>query len=282
MIREYCNLIVVDTEAEIPPVAAVSGHRQFVIALDTGRRVHAQGGNWVDVTGASGPQGDQGPQGPAGANGAAGAAGATGAQGPQGTQGPQGPQGIQGLTGDTGAAGAAGADGAQGPQGNAGAQGIQGAQGDPGAGFAASVKLTADLAAVTATALADATGLSFSLTANHYYAFEFWIRFQSAATTTGAQFAINAPANTYLVYRVETSLTAAAAGAPTMRTARAVNIGTASASVDAANADMLAIVKGIVRPTANGTLIVRQATEVAASGITVKAGSCGTLMDFGV
>ena len=50
MIREYCNLVVVDTEAEIPPVAAVGGHRQFVIALDTGRRVHAQGGNWVDVT----------------------------------------------------------------------------------------------------------------------------------------------------------------------------------------------------------------------------------------
>ncbi len=50
----------------------------------------------------------------------------------------------------------------------------------------------------------------------------------------------------------------------------------------AANADLLATIKGIVRPTANGTLIVRQATEIAASAVTVMAGSCGTLLDYGV
>lgn len=162
-----------------------------------------------------------------------------------------------------------------------GVDGAQGIQGNPGAGFAANVKLTADLTPVTATALDDAAGLSFALTANRYYSFEFLIRFQTAATTTGAQFAINAPANTYLVYQVATALTAAAAGAPTFRTARAVNVGTASASVDAINADLLATIKGIVRPTANGTLIVRQATEIAASAMTIKSGSCGWLMDFG-
>lgn len=162
-----------------------------------------------------------------------------------------------------------------------GVDGAQGIQGNPGAGFAANVKLTADLTPVTATALDDAAGLSFALTANRYYSFEFLIRFQTAATTTGAQFAINAPANTYLVYQVATALTAAAAGAPTTRTARAVNVGTASASADAANADLLATIKGVVRPTANGTLIVRQATEVASSAVTVKSGSCGWLMDFG-
>lgn len=231
MKREYCNLVVIDTEAELGEPAAMSGHRQLVIALDTGRRVHNQGGVWEDVVGSSGPQGPPGQD---------------------------------------------GADGADGQQ------GIQGVPGNPGAGFAASVKLTADLSAVTATALADATGLSFPLTAGHYYSFEFLIRFRSAATTTGAQFAINAPAYSHLVYQVATALTAAAAGAPTVRTARAVNIGTASASADAANADLLATIKGIVLPTADGTLVVRQATEIAGSGITVKAGSCGFLMDYGV
>lgn len=175
--------------------------------------------------------------------------------------------------------GPAGADSTvPGPKGD---KGDPGNSGTNGLGFGGTVRLAADLPAVTATALADAAGLSFALTAGRFYSFEFWIRFRSAATTTGAQFAINAPANTYLVYRVETSLTAAAAGAPTFRTARAVNVGTASASVDAANADMLCRITGMCNPSANGTLIVRQATEVAGSGITVKAGSCGVLMDYG-
>jgi hypothetical protein len=167
-------------------------------------------------------------------------------------------------------------------------QGIQGIQGDPGAngapgvGFGAVVKLSADLTPVTATTLADATGLSFTLTSGRFYSFQFWIRFSTAATTTGAQFAINAPANSYLVYRTETSLTAAAAGAPTFRTARAVNVGTASASVDAIGGDVLCVISGMVKPTAGGTLIVRQATEVSLSALTVKAGSCGVLYDYGV
>lgn len=143
------------------------------------------------------------------------------------------------------------------------------------------VKLSADATSTTATALSDVTGLSFSLTANRSYAFEFWVRFQSAATTTGAQYALNGPAATYFVYSVTTSLTGAAAGAPTVRMARAANVGVASASVDSANSDMLVLISGMIRPTADGTLIVRNATEVAASAITTKQGSCGVLYDFG-
>ncbi|MGH8235405.1 MAG: hypothetical protein ACREXP_00095 [Steroidobacteraceae bacterium] len=251
-------------------------------------------GSWRPMGGGGGA-GSQGPKGDTGAQGSPGADGATGPQGPPGADGAAGAtgsQGIQGIQGATGATGPAGADGAAGAAGSQGIQGIQGVKGDTGdtgpAGAdgangtgVVGVKLTADLAAVTATALADATGLSFSLTANRYYAFRFYIRFQSAATTTGAQFAINAPANTFLNYRVRTSLTAAAAGAATERTARAVNVGTASASADAINSDLLATIEGVIKPTSNGTLIVRQATEVASSGITVKAGSCGILEDLG-
>lgn len=207
--------------------------------------------------------------------------GATGPQGPPGADGAVGPQGPAGLDGSNGADGAQGPQGVQGIQGAQGPAGSNGSNGAAGLGFGAVVKLSADLSAFTATALADATGLSFALTSGRFYSFQFWIRFSTAATTTGAQFAINAPANSYLVYRTETSLTAAAAGAPTFRTARAVNIGTASASADSINGNLLCVIQGMIQPSANGTLIVRAGTEIANSGVTVRAGSCGILMDYG-
>lgn len=262
------RVVAADGSSDEPVVGVPAGAMLF--RIDTGEHRAFNGEAWASSGGgATGPQGPQGIQGPAGD------AGPTGPAGPTGATGPQGPAGLDGSDG---------ADGAQGPQGIQGIQGIQGNQGatgSPGLGFGAIVKLAADLSPFTTTALTDVTGLSFALTANRSYSFQFWIRFSSAATTTGAQFAVNAPANSYIVYRTETSLTAAAAGAPTFRTARAVNVGTASASADAINGNLLCVIQGIVRPSADGTLIVRCGTEVAASGITVRSGSCGVLYDFG-
>lgn len=250
----YARFISAESAEDEPVGAAVpAGASLFRTDLGSGRVYN--GASWASSGG-----GEQGPAGPAGADGAPGADGA---------QGPQGPQGIQGAPGNDGATGPAGADGAA------------GAAGANGLGFGAIAKLSADLAAVTTTALADVTGLSFDLVANRYYSFQFWVRFSTAATTTGAKFAVNAPANSHIVYQVQTSLTAAAAGAPTFRMANAADVGIASASVNVANASMLCLISGIVRPTADGTLIVRVGTEVAASGVTVMAGSCGVLYDYG-
>ena len=271
------RVVTADGAADEPVAGVPSGAMLF--RTDTGAHRAFNGAAWASSGGGEmGPQGPQGIQGPAGPAGPAGDAGPTG---PAGTSGSVGPQGPAGLDGSNGAAGAQGPQGIQGIQGVAGGDGAPGSNGANGLGFGAVVKLSADLVAVTTTALADATGLSFALTSGRFYSFQFWIRFSTAATTTGAQFAINAPANSYLVYRTETSLTAAAAGAPTFRTARAVNIGTASASADSINGNLLAIVQGMIQPSANGTLIVRVGTEVAASGVTVRAGSCGILMDYG-
>ena len=74
----------------------------------------------VGATGATGPQGPQGPIGLTGATGPQGAAGTDGAVGATGATGAQGPIG---LTGATGPQGAAGNDGATGPQGPAGTDG---------------------------------------------------------------------------------------------------------------------------------------------------------------
>jgi hypothetical protein len=277
--NRYLRVVTADSQGDqdsatnIPPGTTL-------YRTDTQAAWRWNGTAWESAAGGGtpGPMGPAGPTGPAGSNGIDGATGPQGPQGDAGAAGSAGATGPQGLQGDPGSPGSQGIQGIQGVQGPAGNNGSPGA---PGLGFGAIVKLSADLAAFTATALADATGLSFAVLANRSYSFQFWIRFSSAATTTGAQFAVNAPANSYIVYRTETSLTAAAAGAPTFRTAIAVNTGTASASVNAANANMLAIIQGMVRPSADGTLIVRCGTEVAASGITVRSGSCGVLYDFG-
>ena len=195
--------------------------------------------------------------------------------GPQGPQGEIGPQGIQGLTGPPGNTGSQGQQGIQGIQGIQGPAGLDGA---PGSGQL--VKITGDVP-TTSSSLSDVTGLSFNLLANRYYSFLFWLRFQSSTLTTGIQYALNAPANTFIDYRVDIPITAAAAGAPTSRTARAVNIGSPSASVDAITSDLVATISGVVRPTANGVLIVRQASEINTSSVTTKAGSCGILYDYG-
>lgn len=193
-------------------------------------------------------------------------AGGTGPQGPAGAIGPQGPQGIQGP---------AGADGAQGPQGVQGPAGADGAQGPAGPSGVTSVRLTADRTN-SALALADATGLNFAVTAGKFYGFKFLVMFQTAATTTGIQLAVNAPANNFIVYRVETptSLTAT-----TDSSRRAVNTGAATTAIDAANANTLAVIEGLVNPTANGTLIVRFGSEVASSNAVIKAGSIGFLWE---
>lgn len=82
MIHSYVNVIVADTEAELPLPSGLSGSKRVAFTVDTGKRFVDVGGEWVE--GAAGPQGEIGPAGPAGEDGS------DGAQGPQGIQGPAG------------------------------------------------------------------------------------------------------------------------------------------------------------------------------------------------
>jgi hypothetical protein len=98
--------------------------------------------------------------------------------------------------------------------------------------------------------------------------------YTSAATTTGSRFSISCPATTFLVYKVNTTNGATAenlsyntvAGNPT---------GAGTTSLTAGN---MSIVEGFIIPSANGTLQIRFASEVANSAIIVKAGS---FMEYG-
>lgn len=136
------------------------------------------------------------------------------------------------------------------------------------------VALTADVTNSNATAntMQDVTGLSFAVTAGQSYWFRASIQYTAAATTTGSRWAINGPASpTFLSYKSEYSLTT---------TTNTVNEGVsaydspaAASASSAATGANTAIVEGVIRPSGNGNVIVRCASEVSASAITAKAGS---------
>lgn len=213
--------------------------------------------------------------------------------------GPAGPEGLRGLTGFDGPQGPPGADSmVPGPPGDTGPPG----PGVPTGGTAGQVLTktsSTDFAAAwqtpatgggpalvrvtvdqpfTATALADVTSLTFPVAAGGLYRFTFFVAYRTAATTTGARFGLTFPAAT--------------AQAATVRIAGIGNDGTdseftgsitssgdsvVSAAVAAANTDYLAVIEGVLLPTANGNLQLRAATEIANSALTIRNGSHGQL-----
>jgi hypothetical protein len=120
----------------------------------------------------------------------------------------------------------------------------------------------------TANTLADVTGLSFPVTAGTTYHFYAMIPYSSAATTTGSRWTINAPTTTLLNYTSRYTLTATT---QTVIFASAVGIPAASNASSLANS--IAIMEGVITPSANGTVIIRFASEIALSAITAKAGA---------
>jgi hypothetical protein len=136
------------------------------------------------------------------------------------------------------------------------------------------VALTTDVTNANATAntMQDVTGLSFAVTLNQTFWFRASIAYTAAATTTGSRWAISGPASpTLLSYKSEYSLTT---------TTNTVNEGVAaydlpatSNATSATTGANMAIVEGIIRPSSSGTVIVRFASEIAASAIVAKAGS---------
>lgn len=136
------------------------------------------------------------------------------------------------------------------------------------------IALTSDVTNANATAntIADITGLSFAVTAGQSYWWRASIAYTAAATTTGSRFSVNGPASpTFLAYKSEYSLTT---------TTNTVNEGlstydspAAASASSAATGANTAIIEGVIRPSANGTVIMRFASEVSSSAIVAKAGS---------
>jgi hypothetical protein len=122
-----------------------------------------------------------------------------------------------------------------------------------------------------ANTIADVTGLSFSVLNGKTYLFQFDIIYTAAATATGSRWSISGPTTTYLSYTSEYSLTTT-----TMtRNAglQAYDAPAASNATSAATGNNWANIKGIIRPSADGTVIARFASEVSSSAIVAKTGS---------
>jgi hypothetical protein len=123
----------------------------------------------------------------------------------------------------------------------------------------------------TATAFADVPELNFAVTAGVSYNFKFVCLFSAALITTGSRWAVNGPASpTRLLYRVlfPASTTGLVAnGAFTL-----YDQPTATVSSGAPN-NNCALVEGIITPSANGTVSLRFASEIAGSQIQCQVNS---------
>jgi hypothetical protein len=118
------------------------------------------------------------------------------------------------------------------------------------------------------------TGLQFEVEAGKLYSFEARLFYNSASTTNGARFTISTPTTTVLSYSAEWTLTA---------TTRSVNANStqnlpSSSGATSLTSGNMAEVKGLVKPSANGTVKVRFASELADTAITVLQGSHLTYM----
>lgn len=123
-----------------------------------------------------------------------------------------------------------------------------------------------------ANTLGDVAGLSFPVAAGQRYRFRFYILYTAAAATTGSRWSVNGPAASLLAYRSEYTLTATAR--TTNEALGAYNLPAASnASSVAGGALNVAVIEGVVAPSASGTIVARFASEVANSAIVAKAGS---------
>lgn len=122
----------------------------------------------------------------------------------------------------------------------------------------------------TANTIADVTGLSFSVVSGQTYWFEFIIPYTAAATTTGSRWSINGPGSpTLLHYRSEYTLTATSV---TANSATAYDIPAAS-NATSLTAGNIATIWGIIKPSSDGTVVARFASEVSSSAIVAKAGA---------
>lgn len=137
-----------------------------------------------------------------------------------------------------------------------------------GAGYRTPIILASDQSNSTTT-FADIPGLTLSVTSGSVYRFEFLIVYDVPATTTAGFFSLNGPAFTFLGYITETFSSTTSQNAGMFNTYDQF----LSTSVSAFTSGNLARIHGIVKPSASGTLAARFKSEVAASAVTVKAGS---------
>ena len=146
------------------------------------------------------------------------------------------------------------------------------------------VRLASDLV-VTTNVIQDVTGLSVPVAANSVYSFNFDILYDVAATTTGSGFSVNCNGCVIdrIGYTVKQPSGGTGANAPAnfnIYTRNAINVIDAEARSPYTTSNHVTIDGVLVTGGTGGTLIVRGISELAATPVTVKAGSNGLLHTF--
>lgn len=140
--------------------------------------------------------------------------------------------------------------------------------------------LTADQASTTVTTNVNVAGLSFAVKNGKRYWFEFRVLYRAAATTTGLALSLTVPTFTKFGAVVTVPTSVAADGTAN------IYRGDITASADqvigtgtpATGSDYVGEVRGILVPSADGTLQLAYASEVNGSAVTIAQGSAGKLM----
>jgi hypothetical protein len=134
----------------------------------------------------------------------------------------------------------------------------------------------------SSSTLADVTGLSFSVTANHYYEFRFLVLFRSPTSTVGISLGVTCPASpTRFGYTARILLAGDGAGGELQGPGISSGDAVISTAVAATNTDYIAEVVGILIPSTNGTVQLQAGNETGATTIVIRQGSLGYLWDHG-
>jgi uncharacterized protein YabE (DUF348 family) len=115
--------------------------------------------------------------------------------------------------------------------------------------------------------------MSFAVTAGRAYRFRGLIVHRSAATTTGLKVGLTCPAFTVLATNV--SIPVAVDGTAAFFHGMITSSGDSvtGTGVPVAAQDNLAVVDGIIIPSASGTVQFQYASEVSGSGVTIRQGT---------
>ncbi len=137
------------------------------------------------------------------------------------------------------------------------------------------VELGSDVASTASTAFQNITGLSFAVTSGVNYRWQATILYTTSAATIGVRLACNGPAFTHNAYSSTLGpAVAGSAAAAWYNSASAYDTAVVTSSSMNTTGGNIIVAHGIVRPSANGTFILRFAPETAtANGVVIETGS---------
>lgn len=135
------------------------------------------------------------------------------------------------------------------------------------------VKIDADIADKTTIAVADAAGLLFAVTSGVLYRFAFKVVFQSGVSTTGIKFGLTTPTFTRYAATVRIPFAIDGTGAEFAGPLAVSGDAVVSTAVETINTDYVAIIEGIILPSADGSVQLRYGPEVDATAVRIRSGS---------